>query len=143
MASLHKRRRIRLILVLSVALAAAAILVGVAFRDGINFFRLPADVASAPPPPTEVFRLGGNVVPGSLERGPDGVLRFRVGDGRAEVTVRYAGIPPDLFGEGEGTIVRGRFVDGVFLADELLARHDETYRPRELEGVSLSADPGT
>jgi cytochrome c-type biogenesis protein CcmE len=89
-------------------------------------------VAEAPPDPSEVFRIGGLVAEGTLERGQGETIRFAVTDGGAEVRVEYTGVLPDLFGEGEGMVGTGRYVNGVFQATEILARHDETYMPKEV-----------
>jgi cytochrome c-type biogenesis protein CcmE len=101
-------------------------------RDGINFFRAPTDVATEPPPPYEVFRIGGLVETGTLIRGQGETITFSVTDGGASIPVRYTGVLPDLFGEGEGMVGTGSLVDGVFEATEILARHDETYMPEEV-----------
>jgi cytochrome c-type biogenesis protein CcmE len=132
MKSLKKTRRIQIIAVAAVALALSTALIGYAMRDGINFFRSPSEVIASPPPPNEVFRIGGLVEPGSIVRGQSDTVRFRVTDGNASVEVQYRGILPDLFSENEGTVGTGRFVDGVFVAHEILAKHDETYMPREV-----------
>jgi cytochrome c-type biogenesis protein CcmE len=132
MKSLKKARRIQIIALAFSMLALSTALVGYAMRDGINFFRTPTQVAEAPPPPTEVFRIGGLVEEGSLQRGQGETVRFRVTDTNATVPVAYTGILPDLFGEGEGMVGTGRMVDGVFVATEILARHDETYMPKEV-----------
>jgi cytochrome c-type biogenesis protein CcmE len=132
MRGLKKQRRIQVILLAAVALALSSALVGYAMRDGINFFRAPTDVAAEPPPPTEVFRIGGLVEEGSLVRGQGETISFSVTDGGASIPVRYTGVLPDLFGEGEGMVGTGRLVDGVFEATEILARHDETYMPEEV-----------
>ena len=132
MKSLKKTRRIQIIMVAAVALAFSTALIGYAMRDGINFFRSPSEVLAAPPPPNEVFRIGGLVEAGSIIRGQSDTVIFRVTDGPASVEVRYRGILPDLFTENEGMVGTGRFVDGVFQASEILAKHDETYMPREV-----------
>jgi cytochrome c-type biogenesis protein CcmE len=132
MKSLKKQRRIQVIVVAAVALALSTALIGYAMRDGINFFRPPSAVVEAPPPPTEVFRIGGLVEEGSLVRGEGETVTFRVTDGGAAVPVAFTGVLPDLFGEGQGMVGTGRLVDGVFRADEILARHDETYMPKEV-----------
>jgi cytochrome c-type biogenesis protein CcmE len=130
--NLKKRRRIQVILVAAVALALSTALVGYAMRDGINFFRSPTQVAEAPPSPSEVFRIGGLVEEGTLVRGQGETITFRVTDRNASVPVSYTGVLPDLFGEGEGMVGTGSYVDGVFQATEILARHDETYMPAEV-----------
>ena len=132
MKSLKKTRRIQIIAVAAVALAVSTALIGYAMRDGINFFRSPSQVVETPPAPTEVFRIGGLVEPGSIIRGQSDTVRFRVTDGPASVEVTYRGILPDLFSENEGMVGTGRLVDGVFQASEILAKHDETYMPREV-----------
>jgi cytochrome c-type biogenesis protein CcmE len=132
MKSLKKTRRIQVIAVAAVALALSTALIGWAMRDGINFFRPPSAVVEAPPPPTEVFRIGGLVEEGTLIRGAGETITFNVTDGGASVPVSYTGVLPDLFGEGEGMVGTGRLVDGVFQATEILARHDETYMPKEV-----------
>ena len=132
MRSLKKTRRIQVLAIAAVALAGSATLIGYGFRDGINFFRSPSQVVEAPPPATEVFRIGGLVEEGSLIRGEGTDVTFRVTDGGASVAVAYEGVLPDLFGEGEGMVGTGRFVDDTFRATEILARHDETYMPKEV-----------
>ena len=132
MRSLKKTRRIQVIALAAVALAGSAALIGYGFRDGINFFRSPTQVSEAPPPPTEVFRIGGLVEDGSLMRGEGTTITFSVTDGGASIPVSYTGVLPDLFGEGEGMVGTGSFVDGTFQATEILARHDETYMPKEV-----------
>lgn len=132
MKGLKKKRRIQVILVAVVALAVSTALIGYAMRDGINFFRSPSQVAEAPPGPNEVFRIGGLVEDGSLLRGQGEAIRFRVTDGAASVDVSYRGVLPDLFGEGEGMVGTGRYVEGTFVATEILAKHDETYMPTEV-----------
>ncbi|SLN16395.1 cytochrome c maturation protein CcmE [Roseisalinus antarcticus] len=135
MKSLKKKRRIQVIALAFVALGVSTVLIGYAMRDGINFFRSPSEVAEAPPGPMEVFKLGGLVVEGSLVRGDGDVLEFAVTDGAATIPVFYDGSEsvPDLFSEGQGTIATGRYQDGRFVASQLLAKHDETYMPREVQ----------
>jgi cytochrome c-type biogenesis protein CcmE len=132
MKNLKKTRRIQVIAVAAVALTLSTALIGYAMRDGINFFRSPSQVVAEPPPPYEVFRIGGLVQAGSIVRGQSDTVVFRVTDGPASVEVHYRGILPDLFTENEGMVGTGRFVDGVFQATEILAKHDETYMPREV-----------
>jgi len=132
MKSLKKTRRIQVILVAFVALALSTALIGYAMRDGINFFRSPSQVVETPPVESEVFRLGGLVEEGSIERGQGEVIRFRVTDGGATVDVVYKGVLPDLFSEGQGMIGTGTYMNGVFEASEILAKHDETYMPKEV-----------
>lgn len=132
MRGLKKQRRIQILIVAAVALTLSTALIGYALRDGINFFRPPAEIAENPPPPDEVFRIGGMVEEGSLVRGQGETITFNVTDFAASIPVSYTGVLPDLFGEGEGMVGTGRLVNGVFEATEILARHDETYMPAEV-----------
>ncbi|SDK14461.1 cytochrome c-type biogenesis protein CcmE [Aliiruegeria lutimaris] len=132
MQGLKKKRRIQIILVAFLALAGSTALIGYAMRDGINYFRAPSDVVEAPPEARETFRIGGLVEEGTLVRGEGETITFSVTDGGASVPVSYTGVLPDLFDEGQGMIGTGNLVDGVFVASEILARHDETYMPKEV-----------
>jgi len=132
MKGLKKKRRVQVIILAAVALAISTGLIGYAMRDGINFFRSPSQVVQAPPAATETFRLGGLVAEGSLVRGQGETVTFDVTDGGETVKVSYKGILPDLFAEKQGMIGTGKYIDGVFEATEILAKHDETYMPREV-----------
>jgi len=135
MRGLKKRRRIQIIALATVALVAATALIGYAMRDGINFFRSPSQVLAEPPEADEVFRIGGLVENGTLVRGQGETITFSVTDGAASVAVAYTGVLPDLFSEGEGMVGLGTYVNGTFQATEILARHDETYMPKEVIDV--------
>jgi len=145
MRGLKKQRRVQIIMLATAALMLSAGLIGWAMRDGINFFRPPSEVVENPPPPTEVFRIGGLVEAGTLVRGDGETITFSVTDGGASIPVSFTGILPDLFGENEGMVGTGRLVDGTFEATEILARHDETYMPAEvieaLEEQGVYRDP--
>ncbi|MDP2086331.1 MAG: cytochrome c maturation protein CcmE [Gemmobacter sp.] len=132
MKTLKKQRRIQILAVAAVALALSTGLIGYAMRDGINFFRAPAQVMADPPPPTETFRLGGLVEEGSIVRGQGETVTFRVTDGGASIPVAFTGVLPDLFSEGQGMIGTGKLIEGTFVAHEILAKHDETYMPKEV-----------
>jgi cytochrome c-type biogenesis protein CcmE len=132
MKSLKKRRRIQIILVACLSLVLATGLIGYAFRDGINYFKSPSQVLAEPPSEREIFRIGGLVEEGTLVRGDGDTVRFSVTDTSASVPVEYRGILPDLFEEGQGMVGTGSFVNGVFLASEILAKHDEEYMPKEV-----------
>ncbi|SLN47972.1 Cytochrome c-type biogenesis protein CcmE [Roseovarius albus] len=146
MKSLKKQRRIQIIAVAVLALAVSTALIGYAMRDGINFFRSPSQVMEEPPASNERFRLGGLVEEGTLVRGDGDTIRFSVTDGGATVPVTYTGVLPDLFEENQGMIGTGTFQDGVFMATEILAKHDESYLPKEVadalkeQGVYQPAD---
>lgn len=132
MKGLKKRRRIQVIVLAAGAMIAAFAAFYLAAPDALQFFRSPSEVVAEPPQESEVFRIGGLVEDGSLVRGEGETITFNVTDGGATVPVSYTGILPDLFGEGEGMVGTGRYVNGVFQAQEILARHDETYMPKEV-----------
>jgi cytochrome c-type biogenesis protein CcmE len=132
MKSLKKRRRIQLILLAFTLLGLTTILVGYAFRDGINFFRSPSQVLSDPPRAGEVFRIGGLVEEGSIVRGQGEVISFKVTDTSVSIPATYKGVLPDLFAEGAGMVGTGSMEGDVFVATEILARHDEEYMPQEV-----------
>ncbi|NOD75309.1 MULTISPECIES: cytochrome c maturation protein CcmE [unclassified Ruegeria] len=132
MKTLKKRRRVQVILVAVVALVASTALIGWALQDGINFFRSPSEVIAEPPKPTEVFRIGGLVEEGSIIRGQGETVHFVVTDGGESVQVSFTGVLPDLFTENQGMVGTGSYVNGVFEATEILAKHDETYMPKEV-----------
>ena len=134
-----KHQRLTLIVIALVALVAAGLLAAWALRNQASSFYLPEQMRAAPPAVGQAVRLGGMVAPGSLKTMADGVtIAFTVtGKGDAAVPVRYSGIVPDLFKEGSGVVAEGSLqADGSFRADNLLAKHDENYVPRELEGMT-------
>src|SRR3990172_1572999 len=112
-------------------LGLAAGLVLSALRDNLVFFYSPSEIAEQVASPDQRVRLGGLVEEGSLKRAADGVV-FRVTDLKATVPVRYAGVLPDLFREGQGVVCEGYFRAGTFVADNVLAKHDENYMPPEV-----------
>lgn len=132
-----KHQRLVLALAALVALIGAALLAASALRDEAAYFYTPADVRSKGVEPGKAIRLGGMVVKGSLKRAADGVtIHFDVTDGKAAVPATFKGIVPDLFREGSGVVAEGSFDrSGTFIATNLLAKHDERYMPRELEGM--------
>jgi len=132
MRNLKKTRRIQVILITVFALVVATGLIGFAMRDGINFFRAPSQILAEPPKPGEVFRLGGLVEAGTLVRGQGEAITFKVTDGGASVPVRFTGVLPDLFGEGKGMVGTGSMEGDTFVAQEILAKHDENYMPKEV-----------
>jgi cytochrome c-type biogenesis protein CcmE len=132
MKGLKKKRRIQIIAIAAVALVLSTALIGYALRDGINFFRSPTQVMEEPPKPSETFRIGGLVEEGSLKRGQGEVIMFNVTDGGASIPVTFKGVLPDLFAENQGMIGTGNYINGVFEASEILAKHDEDYMPKEV-----------
>jgi cytochrome c-type biogenesis protein CcmE len=129
---LKKQRRIQLILFAFLLLAVSTALIGYAMRDGINLFRSPSQVLSDPPRAGEVFRIGGLVEKGSLVRGQGKTISFAVTDTSKTVPVRFTGVLPDLFAEGAGMVGTGQMEGETFVASEILAKHDETYMPKEV-----------
>lgn len=128
-------------------LAMAAILVMFALRDTIVFFQTPSDIAAQKVEPGQRFRLGGLVAEGSVKRGGGTHVEFTVTDTAESVPVTYEGILPDLFREGQGVVTEGTLTaSGVFVADTVLAKHDENYMPPEVadalkqKGVQLGQD---
>jgi cytochrome c-type biogenesis protein CcmE len=129
----RKQRRLTIIGGSLAVLAVAAALVLYAMRDSIVFFSTPAMVAENLIQAGKRFRLGGLVQPGSLVRGDNLAVTFSVADGSATLPVSYKGILPDLFREGQGVVAEGALdSSGVFKADTVLAKHDETYMPKEV-----------
>ena len=132
MKNLKKKRRIQIISIAFFSLAVATTLIGFAMKDGINIFKSPTQVVENTPNPNEVFRIGGLVEEGSLLRGVGETVAFNVTDGNKSVSVKFTGILPDLFEEKQGMVATGKFYDGVFYASEILAKHDESYMPKEV-----------
>lgn len=147
MKSLKKQRRIQILIAAGLALVLAVGLIGYGFRDGINLYRSPSQLAQDPPQMGEVFRLGGLVEEGTLTRGQGSVVSFRVTDGGASIPVTFEGVPPDLFGENQGMIATGTMEGAIFVANEILAKHDENYMPKEvidsLKAQGVYEDPNT
>lgn len=134
-----KHQRLVLVLLALVALVGASLLAIYALRNQASYFYLPEQMEGDPPQVGQAVRLGGMVAPGSIETQADGITVIFTVTGResSAVPVRYTGILPDLFVEGSGVVAEGRLsADGTFVADNLLAKHDENYVPRELEGMS-------
>jgi cytochrome c-type biogenesis protein CcmE len=132
----RKRRRLTVLLACGLGLGSAAGLSLWALSSDVAFFTSPSQLAQLPPGPGRSVRLGGLVVAGSVRRTSEGgtpTASFRVTDGAAAITVRYSGILPDLFREGQGVVTLGTLApDGSFAAQEVLAKHDETYMPKEV-----------
>ena len=131
---LRKQQRLILVVGALVLLGGASGLVLSALSESVAFFATPSDIATGKVDAEKRFRLGGLVVDGSIQRGTgDGMVQFRLTDQAHEVPVRYRGILPDLFREGQGIVAQGMLGDdGVFTASEVLAKHDENYMPPEV-----------
>jgi cytochrome c-type biogenesis protein CcmE len=130
--SLKKRRRVQVIGIAGACVAAILTALWFLPEDSFQYFRSPSEVVAAPPAPNELFRIGGLVEDGSLVRGQGQEITFAVTDGGAVVNVAYSGILPDLFSENQGVIAQGRYINNIFEAVEILAKHDETYMPKEV-----------
>jgi cytochrome c-type biogenesis protein CcmE len=129
----RRHKRIGIILVGLAGLGVATFLVASAFRQNLVFFFSPTQVAAKEAPVDRAFRIGGLVEDGTLKRDADGLtVRFTVTDTAASIPVVYKGILPDLFKEGRGCVAQGKIgPDGIFQADQVLAKHDENYMPPE------------
>jgi cytochrome c-type biogenesis protein CcmE len=129
-----KHQRLILLTLAAAALVGAVLLAMWGLRDRAAYFVTPSDIAAGKVTPDRAMRLGGMVVKGSLTRDPDGLtVRFTVSDLKAETPVVYRDILPDLFREGSGVVAEGRIEpNGLFVADKILAKHDERYMPPQL-----------
>ena len=128
-----QRKRLLLVLLVVAVAGIATALVATALQRNIAYLYTPAEVKAGKVAPDARFRLGGMIAKGSFKRDPGALLaRFEVTDGDAELPVTYDKILPDLFREGQAVVATGHMKDGVFVAEEVLAKHDETYMPKEL-----------
>ena len=141
---MHPVRKQRLILVvIGVVFSSIAIgLIVYAMRENINLFYPPSKIAKGEAPHNRNIRGGGCVKPGSVQRATDSLdIKFVLTDGIADVPVKFSGILPDLFAEGEAAVVNGKVDDqGVFNAEQVLAKHDETYTPPEVASMNKGED---
>ena len=131
-----RKQRLYLISLIVIGVGLAATFALKAFNENLMYFFSTTDVVAGKAPNDRLFRLGGMVVNGSVERPGDTMLvRFKLTDYDKTVTVEYSGILPDLFREGQGIVANGKLNNkGVFVAQEVLAKHDENYMPPEVEG---------
>ncbi len=138
-----KHQRLTLAILALVALLGAGLLAAYALQDQASYFYTPSDIEAKKPEIGKAIRLGGMVEEGSIQKTEDGVtVNFIVHDGTSKQFVSYTGITPDLFVEGSGVVADGKMrADGTFVADTLLAKHDENYVPRELEGIDMTGKP--
>jgi cytochrome c-type biogenesis protein CcmE len=138
-----RRQRMLTIGLLVIGMAAATGLILKAFQKNLMYFYSPSDIAAGKAPTGHDFRIGGLVLKGSVQRNPQTLeVSFVLSDLKRETTVRYSGILPDLFREGQGVVANGRLgTDGVFVAREVLAKHDENYMPPEVAASLKGAHP--
>ena len=129
-----KHQRLVLVILAVAALLGAVLLAMWGLQDRAAYFVTPSDIAAGKVQPDKAMRLGGMVVQGSLKRDPDGLtVRFIVSDTREQTPVLFRGITPDLFKEGNGVVAEGRLeANGLFVADNILAKHDERYMPPQM-----------
>ena len=138
-----KNQRLILVVAAIVAVMIAVLLAMWGLKDRASYFYTPADVAAGKAVPGRAMRLGGMVERGSIKREPDGItIRFVVTDGKASTPVMYRGIVPDLFREGSGAVAEGRLENGTFVADTILAKHDERYMPPQLGNLAAEHKAG-
>ena len=138
-----KNQRLVLVSAALVAVLVAVLLTMWGLRSQASFFYTPADIVAGKAADGRAARLGGMVEKGSIQHEPDGVtIRFVVTDGKAATPVLFRGIPPELFREGSGAVAEGREQNGVFVADTILAKHDERYMPPELGNLSAEHKAG-
>lgn len=139
-----KHQRLTLAIIAIIAVIGAGFLALFGLRDNAALFRTPSEIAAEPVPAGQAFRLGGMVADGSIEEYSDGItIHFLVQDADAEIRVVYSGITPDLFRENSGVVAEGALnAEGVFLAETILAKHDENYMPPELADVDLGRGSG-
>jgi cytochrome c-type biogenesis protein CcmE len=134
----QRRKRLYLVLGIVAGVGVAAALALSAFRDNVNFYFIPTEVAGGAVQADRSFQLGGMVKQGTVQRTPGSLqVSFRVTDFKHEVPVTYSGVLPDLFREGQGVVVHGHLDNqGVFVADDVLAKHDEKYMPPKIPGTA-------
>ena len=138
-----KNQRLVLVTAAIVAVLAAVLLGMLGLKDRASYFYTPAEVVAGKAATGKAMRLGGMVERGSVQRQSDGVtIRFALTDGKASTPVVYRGIVPDLFREGSGAVAEGRLENGTFVADTILAKHDERYMPPELGNLSAEHKAG-
>ena len=135
-----RKKRLALIILMVTGVAVGVGLALKSLDQNIMFFFTPSEVISGKAPANKLFRMGGMVVEGSVSRPGDGLtVKFDLTDNEQQVTVQYAGILPDLFREGQGIIANGKLNNsGEFVAEEVLAKHDETYMPPELADMKMN-----
>ena len=138
-----KNQRLVLVIAAAVAVLAAVLLAMWGLKDRAAYFYTPADIAAGRAAEGKAMRLGGMVERGSIHRQSDGLtIRFTVVDGHARTPVTYRGIVPDLFRDGSGVVAEGQLRGGTFIADTILAKHDERYMPPQLGNQSAEHKAG-
>jgi cytochrome c-type biogenesis protein CcmE len=146
----RKRKRLAILVAGLVALGGATAMVLAAFRDSLVFFYSPSELVAKPGLADGRIRIGGLVENQTVVHADGSRVSFRVTDGKTDIAVKYDGMLPDLFREGQGVVAEGRIQDGVFVANTILAKHDEKYMPPEVAAALKKSghwqeggDPGT
>jgi cytochrome c-type biogenesis protein CcmE len=139
-----RRQRMVFVAVIVIGVAVAATLALTAFRENMLYFFSPSQISAGEAPAQRTVRVGGLVVAGSVKREGDGLtVVFDLTDTAETITVAYTGILPDLFREGQGIVAMGKIGgDGIFVAEEVLAKHDENYMPPEVHEALKTAQSG-
>ena len=127
-----KKQRIRWLILAIFMIATASLIIGFSLKDGIEYYKSPTQVLSSDISEKIKFRLGGLVEDSSLVKSSGKKISFNIPDNQNSIPTSFEGILPDLFAENQGVIASGKYINGVFVAEEILAKHDESYLPKEV-----------
>ena len=127
-----KKQRIRWLILAIFMIAVATFIIGFSLKDGIEYYKSPTQVLSSDISDNVKFRLGGLVEDSSLVKSSGKKISFNITDNQNSIPTSFEGILPDLFAENQGVIASGKYINGVFVAEEILAKHDESYLPKEV-----------
>lgn len=127
-----KKQRIRWLILAIFMIATASLIIGFSLKDGIEYYKSPTQVLSSDISENIKFRLGGLVEDSSLVKSSGKKISFNITDNQNSIPTSFEGILPDLFAENQGVIASGKYINGVFVAEEILAKHDESYLPKEV-----------
>ncbi len=127
-----KKQRIRWLILAFFMIATASLIIGFSLKDGIEYYKSPSQVLSSDISENIKFRLGGLVEDSSLVKSSGKKISFNITDNQNSIPTSFEGILPDLFAENQGVIASGKYINGVFVAEEILAKHDESYLPKEV-----------
>ena len=127
-----KKQRIRWLMLAIFMIATASLIIGFSLKDGIEYYKSPSQVLSSDISENIKFRLGGLVEDSSLVKSSGKKISFNITDNQNSIPTSFEGILPDLFAENQGVIASGKYINGVFVAEEILAKHDESYLPKEV-----------
>ena len=130
-----KKQRIRWLILAFFMIATASLIIGFSLKDGIEYYKSPSQVLSSDISENIKFRLGGLVEDSSLVKSSGKKISFNITDNQNSIPTSFEGILPDLFAENQGVIASGKYINGVFVAEEILAKHDESYLPKEVVDI--------